>query len=391
MPRSPFATHWDLDPSVTFLNHGSFGAAPRAVLEAQNAMRARMEAQPVRFMVRELEPLLDAARDALARVVGAASEDLAFVSNATTGVSTVLGSYRLRAGDEVLTTNHAYNACKNALDLAAERAGARVVVAEVPFPLRDAQEAIDAIEACFSARTRLLLIDHVTSPTGLVLPIADLVALARARHIDTLVDGAHTVGMLPLDLERLGATYYTGNLHKWLCAPKGAGFLWVRRDRRDEVRPLVISHGANSPRTDQSRFHLEFDWMGTVDPTPYLAIPACIEFFETAITGGLAAAMKRNRELAIVARDILCAALDVAAPAPDDMIGSLAAVPMNLPRVTAEPPLFIDPLQEQLYARGIEVPVFAFAGQRLLRVSTQLYNDASEYRDLATQVRLLAR
>jgi isopenicillin-N epimerase len=388
--REPFL----LDPEWDFLNHGSFGACPRAVLDVQADLRQRMEHQPVRFLDNEHEALLDGARRALAAFVGADPEGLAFVPNATTGVNAVLRSLPLGPGDALLVTDHAYGACRNALDDAAVRAGARVVVARIPFPLADPAEVVDAVLGAVVPGTRLALIDHVTSPTGLVLPVAGIVEALQFRGIDALVDGAHAPGMVPLDVRALGAAYYTGNCHKWLCAPKGAGFLWVRPDRRDGVRPVVISHGATSRRTDRSRFLLEFDWVGTGDPTAFLSVPAAIGFMGTLLPGGWPALMGRNRALALRARDILCAALDVPPPCPDAMIGSLAAVPLpdrpdGRPR---RPPLFLDPLQEALQERTrIEVPVMAWPAppRRLLRVSAQAYNAPDQYVRLADTVRRL--
>lgn len=374
---------WRLDPRVTFLNHGSFGACPRRVLDFQRALRERIERQPVRFFIREFEPMLDAARRALAAFVGADARDVVFVPNATSGVNTVLRSLRLRRGEELLVTDHAYNACRNALDFAAERSGARVVVAAIPFPLRSAGEVLGAVLDRVNRRTRLALVDHITSPTGLVLPIGPLVKALEARGVDALVDGAHAPGMVPLDLDGLGAAYYTGNGHKWLCAPKGAGFLHVRRDRQGLIRPLTISHGANSPRKDRSRLLLEFDWTGTADPSALLSIPEAIRCVGSLRPGGWPEVMRRNRRLALAGRRILCAALGAARPCPDAMIGSLASVP--LPPGADAPPA-IDPLQDRLWARHrIEVPVVPWPvpPKRLIRISAQLYNSLPQYRRLA--------
>src|SRR5688500_7759821 len=279
------ARHWLLDPSVTFLNHGSYGACPRPVLDAQAEWRERMEREPVRFMGQELEGLLDAALARVAAFLGAQPEDLAFVPNATTAINTVLRSHELGPADEILTTDHEYNACLNAIDEVCRVRGGRMVVARVPFPLASAGEVVDAIAGAVSPRTRLAVISHVTSPTGLIFPIERLISTLADRGVDTLIDGAHAPGMVPLDLDAVGAAYYAGNAHKWLCAPKGTGFLHVRRDRQAGVRPLVISHGANSPRTDRSRFRLELDWVGTADVTGYLAIPAALDFVGSLLPG----------------------------------------------------------------------------------------------------------
>ena len=376
---------WRLDPGITFLNHGSFGACPEPVLAAQAQLRAEMEGEPVRFLSRErLEARLDGARAALGAFVGANPEDLVFVPNATTGVNTVLRSLRFGDGDDLLTTDHVYNACRNALEFVARAAGARVVVAAVPFPLAGDGQVMEAVLGAVTPRTRLAVLDHVTSPTGLVLPLAELVRALAARGVDTLVDGAHAPGMVPLDLRALGAAYYVGNGHKWLCAPKGAGFLHVRRDRQAGIRPLVISHGANSPRTDRSRFRLEFDWTGTHDPTPYLAVPTALSVMEAQLPGGWPALMARNRTLALEARRMLCAALHVAPPCPDAMIGALAAVP--LPDGAAPPPPARDPAQVALFELfRIEAPVMAWPAspRRLLRISAQIYNSTKEYERLA--------
>lgn len=385
-------TLWPLDPEIVFLNHGSFGSCPRPVLATQARLRERLEREPVTFLVRELEGLLDEARAALAAFVGAQAEDLVFVPNATAGVNTVLRSLRFAPGEEILLTTHEYNACRNAADFAAAHSGARVVAVDVPFPLRDAEEIVEAVLAGLTPRTRLALLDHITSPTGLVLPIERLVRELAARDVDTLVDGAHGPGMVPLQLDALGAAYYTGNCHKWLCAPKGAAFLHVRRDRQPAIRPLIISHGANSARADRSRFQLEFGWTGTGDVTAPLSVPEAIRVVGAQLPGGWPEVMRRNRELALLARWQMCQTLQVPPPCPDAMIGALAAVPLP-PSPPTEPPdprLWMLPLQDRLLARHrIEAPVIPWPAwpRRLLRISAQLYNAAPHYAALCGALR----
>jgi isopenicillin-N epimerase len=383
------ARHWTLDPGIDFLNHGSFGACPRPVLEAQAELRARMERQPVQFLARELEGLFDEARGALAAFVGADPDDLAFVPNATSGANTVIRSLVLQPGDELLTTDHAYNACRNALAWHEPR-GVQVTVARVPWPISRPEQVVDAVLGSVTPRTRLLLLDHVTSPTGLILPVRELVSRLDERGIDTLVDAAHAPGMLPLDLRALGAAYYTGNCHKWLCAPKGAAFLHVQRDRQAGIRPLTISHGANAQRPERSRFRLEFDWTGTDDPTPFLCVPHAIRFLGGLLPGGWPELMQRNHGLALRGRTLLCNALGVPPPAPDEMLGSLASVP--LPDYSG-PPLrgaWWHPLQKVLLERHrIEVPAMVFPAlpKQLVRISAQAYNSEEQYARLASALK----
>jgi isopenicillin-N epimerase len=381
-----FARHWTLDPDVIFLNHGSFGACPKPVLEAQGELRARLEREPVDFMAREWEPRMDEARHALAKFVGADPEGLAFVSNATGGVNTVLRSLGFAAGDEILVVDQGYNACQNAARFVAERSGARVVVAHVPFPLTRPEQVKDAILERVTPKTRLALVDHVTSATGLVLPIEAVVRDLNERGVDTLVDGAHAPGMVPLDLDAIGAAYYTGNCHKWMCTPKGSALLYVRKDRQEGVHPLVISHGANANRQDRSLFRLEFDFTGTQDPTPWLVIPEAIRFMGSLLPGGWDELRARNHALALRARAILCEALGVAAPAPESMIGSLATVPLPRGATSGLRPLAIDPIMATLFDQHrIEVlaSVWPAAPGRVLRVSAQIYNEESQYVRLA--------
>jgi isopenicillin-N epimerase len=384
--------YWLLDSEVAFLNHGSFGACPTPVLEAQQRFRAQLEREPLRFFMREYEALLNGARRELAAFVGADAEELAFVPNATTGVNAVLQSLSFRPGDELLTTNLEYNACRNALDFVASRTGARVVVAQVPFPVESPQEVVEAVLGRISSRTRLALLDGVTSKTGLVMPIQALVSQLADAGIETLVDGAHAPGMVPLNLHEIGAAYYTGNCHKWMCAPKGAAFLYVRREKQAEIRPLTISHGANSRRRDKSRFQLEFDWTGTDDPTAYLCIPEAIRFLGSLLPGGWAELMAQNRAKARLARQLLCEALGVSPPCPEEMVGAMAVVPLPDALFFAEElgqvrqwPVLQDILWERFQ---IEVPVNEWGEpfKQMLRVSAQLYNSREQYEYLAASL-----
>lgn len=399
------STHWAHDPGVCFLNHGSFGSTPRVILSVQRELQDQMEREPVRWFVEELEGRLDEAREVMARFVGCDAEDFAFVPNATAGVNTVLNALAWRAGDEIVATTHEYNACMNACRVAVDgvkHVGGKFVTVEVGFPVSDASEIERAVLGAVTERTRLVLLSHVTSPTGLVMPVKRIVDALNARGVDTLVDGAHAPGSVELDVRSIGCAYYTGNFHKWLCAPKGSAFLSVRRDRQEGMNPLVVSHGYNATRTDRSRFRLQFDYVGTSDVTSYLATPACIDFLSSLVPertiGGV---MARNRELCLRGRNVLCEALGVAPSAPDDMIASLAAValPSHPPDVQARldqrPTRYVDAMQDRLIERfGIQVPVFRAPGvngpdgrpARILRMASMLYNSPEQYAYLAKAV-----
>lgn len=375
---------------LTFLNHGSFGACPQPVRDRQRAVQDQLERDPVWFMVGELEELLDGSRAALASFLGAHTADLAFVTNATAGVNAVLRSFPFQPGDQILTTDHAYNACANALRFVAERAGAELVVVNIPFPIQSPQQVLDAIDAAVTPRTRLAMIDHITSSTGLVLPVDAIVASLEDRGVRVLVDGAHAAGMVPLNLNALGASYYSGNCHKWLCAPKGAAFLHVREDLRDTVRPISISHGANVEDPTRSRFHLEFDWCGTFDPSPWIAVETAIKVMSEAF-GGWPAIMESNRKNALSGQAMLCECLGIDRPAPASMIGSLASVPLgNLGDEKSALKYVPAPLSVTLRnAYNIEVPVFPWPAwpDLLLRISMQQYNELSDVERLCDALR----
>ena len=379
---SRFRRHWPLAPGTVFLNHGSFGACPTPVLQLQAELRRQLEAEPVQFLWRRYEERLQPARQALAGFVHARPADLAFLTNATTGVNAVIRSLKLRRGDEVLTTNQDYNACRNALAETVRRAGAKLVVADVPFPLRSAAEITDAILRAVTRRTRLAMIDHVTSNAALVFPIRAIIRELEARGVDTLVDGAHAPGMVPLNLHDLRPAYYTANLHKWVCAPKGAAFLWAREDKQAGLQPAVISHGNNRPRPGFTPFQDRFDWAGTFDPTAWLCVGEAIRFMNGLVRGGWREIFHRNHTLVVAARRKLCERWGVEPPCPDHLLGSMATIALP-ERFQGLPPAGkIDTEQLRLYDEfKTEVPFQRFGqpDRRWLRISAQLYNSPAEY------------
>lgn len=382
-PHTPI-DRWALSPDVKHLNHGSFGGCPLDVIEAADAWRERLEAAPMQFFVLDWQTEIDRARDALATFLRAPGERLAFVPNATTGVAIALASSQIAAGDELITTSHAYRACKNQLDRLAAARGARVVVVPIALPF-DADAFAAAFTAAITARTKLALLDHITSPTALRLPLDRLLAPLAARGVQIIVDGAHAPGQIALDVGAqldAGVTWYTGNSHKWLCAPKGTGFL-VAAASAPPLQPVITSHGASAEYGPANRFHAELDWMGTHDPTPHLTVPTAIATIAE-LANGWAHVVARNHALAIELRDRLVAALDASVLGPEDAIGTMAAVPITLPPNTK--PLA---LEQQLLRDGWEIPIVDFAGGALVRISAHLYNHAEEADALAAKLRSL--
>ncbi|HSK05337.1 MAG TPA: aminotransferase class V-fold PLP-dependent enzyme [Kofleriaceae bacterium] len=385
-PVSPIA-RWALDPSIVHLNHGSFGGCPRAVLDDAAAWRARLEAAPMRFLVLDWQRELDRARAALAAFVRAPADRLAFTPSATAGVATALHAYapRLAAGDELLTTDHAYRACRNQLERLAAARGLGIATVAVPLPF-DAGALIERTAAAITPRTRLALLDHVTSPTALRLPLEALIAPLAARGVAIVVDGAHAPGQLDLDVGALlagGVTYYAGNNHKWLCAPKGSGFLVAAAGA--PVLPLVTSHGATAAYGPPNRLHAELDWPGTHDPAPHLAVPAAIAAV-AAEGGGWPAVLAHNHALALELRARFVDALGGGPPgappiAPADSLGAMVAIPVALPP-GAEPLA----LERQLLTDGWEVPIVDFTGGPLVRLSAHLYNHADQAAALAEKL-----
>lgn len=363
-----------LDPAVTYLNHGAFGATPRSVLAAQRQWQAALERNPTRFQEVEREPALDRAIARVGALVGARPADLVFVDNATTGANAVLQSFPLSPGDEVLVLGHAYPAVRHAVEVIADRVGARVTVAPIPIPLEDGEQVVDAVRRALSGATRLAVLDHVTSGSALVMPIARLVEVCRARGVPVLVDGAHAAGAIPLDLEVIGADFYTGNLHKWAFAPKGTGFLHVAEHRQSDLQPPVLSHPSEDWR---GAFH----WQGTTDPSAWLASSAGIDFLQ-----GLGPEADAYRhELVSAATALLADAWGTLRPFPPELHGTMAVLeaPGGLQGTREEARALSRRLRE---AHAIEVAVFPWGGRCWVRISAQVYNGLEDYARLARAI-----
>ena len=380
--RSNLGRHWNLKESTIFLNHGSFGACPIAVLDYQNKLRNELESDPVNFFDVTSKQLWAEALEVFSDFINADKEGLVFVPNATSGVNTVLRSLDLKEGDEIIVLDHTYQACWNTVDFVTNRSNAKTVIAELPYPIENSEQIIQTILKYTTERTKIALIDTVTSPTGIRLPFEEIVEQLQSKGIDVLLDAAHGPGIVPLDLEKLQAAYVTGNAHKWLCTPKGAAFLHIREDKRNQIHPLSISHGASVEGNTDEKIRLEFDWTGTQDITPWLCIPKSIEFISSLVEGKWSQIMKHNTELAINARNLLLDALDTPKLCPDSMIVGLSAVVLPEANIPITSVLEPDPLHTLLYEKyNIQVPVFGWPhhNRRYLRTASYLYNSIEEY------------
>ena len=360
------------DQSILYLNHGAFGGTPKELLDEQHRLRLIMESEPVDFLVRNNEARWFEAIAPVARFLNADVDGTVFVHNATAGVNAVLQSFPWRDGDEILTTNHRYDAVRSALDYSASRWGVRVVEAEVAYPLKSGDDFIDAIAAAITPSTRMLVIDHITSPTALITPIEALVQLARERGIVTLVDAAHSPGHVDVDIDALNPDFWVGNLHKWLCAPKGCAVLYVSVPYREVIHPGVISYGYGGG------LHKEFSWVGTLDPTPWFCAPLAIEMHED--QGGAEFRAAHHR-LVQRGREVVASAIDFDLPHPDDpsLYGAMASI--LLPCDTVEAEALFAALRN---IDKIEVPIFIWDNRAWLRISGYAaFNTPDQYVILA--------
>lgn len=375
--------HWSLDQNITFLNHGSFGAAPTVILQKQNELRTRLEAEPIRFMLREFIELYYSSLEKLAEFVGAKSSSLTFIKNATMGVNTIFHSLNFKEGDEILIHSHAYGACVNAIRWYSEKQKFKIAVADVPFPIKSEDEVVEAFVNAVTPKTKLAMIDHITSATGIIFPVERIVKELQGRGVEVLVDGAHAPGQLHLELDKLGAEYYVGNCHKWICSPKGSALLYVREDKRNLISPLQISHVFDAPVSEERKWNGQFFWPGTDDYTAYCCVGDAIDFFESNFEGGWKQIRITNRELALRARKYIAEKIGTPLPSPDSMISNLANIYIGGAELPAYGFNYITPLQEKLFTEyKIEVPVFIFnrsQPRQWVRISTQLYNSMEQY------------
>jgi isopenicillin-N epimerase len=359
-----------LRPDVVFLNHGSFGACPRPVFEAYQAWQLELERQPVEFLGRRFEGLMRQARELLAVFVGADADELVYVPNVTTGLNAVIRSLPLEEGDEVLSTDHEYGALDRTWRFICRKRGARYIRQPVPLPIESAGQVVESIWSGVTPRTRVLFVSHITSPTAVILPVAELVRRAREASILTVIDGAHAPGQIPLGLKALGADFYSGNCHKWMCAPKGSAFLYARREMQHLVEPLVVSWGWESEKPGPSKFIDEQEWQGTRDIAAYLSVPAAIRFMAEQDWSRV---QHECHELVVYARERMGELTGLPPITPDSpqWFAQMAALPI--------PHCDLDVLKRRLYDEfHIEIPTVEWNGRHFLRLSIQGYNTREE-------------
>ncbi|MGJ8636642.1 MAG: aminotransferase class V-fold PLP-dependent enzyme [Phycisphaerales bacterium] len=384
----PIIDQFVIDRDVVYLNHGSFGACPKTVLDAQSAHRLDAERELVRFYVQDSWGKIDRSRNALADLTNCQPRDIVFVHNATTGVATVLKNLDLQAGDELLVTDCEYKACLNNFQKTAAKSGATIRSVTIPWPIKSEDQVIDAVMSGVTKNTKIALLSLITSSTGIRLPIEKLIPMLKEQGVETLLDAAHGPGCVPQDIEGWGAAYTTGNAHKWLCAPKGAAFLHVREDLQEGFEPLVISNDAMdldaaAEKTGRSAFNHAFDYAGTDDVSMYLTIADSIDWLTHAHPDGIDGLMERNRAMCLAARDLICEAIGVNPPVPESMLGPLSTI--DLPKTSLSAREIKQKLMDDY---KIQVPVWGTpSGSVAVRISVQVYNSIEQYEYLASSLK----
>lgn len=380
---SKYINRWPLlKKDVVYLDHGAFGGLPKDTMDRHGEIRNWIESDPHDFYERHYVETLTRSKEALAEFLGVTSGELVLLPGATHALNVVIKSQKFNPGDEILTTNQAYSSCHSVMDYVAKRDGAKLVIAVLPFPAVSEEQIFDSIIECVTERTKFAVIDHIPSRTAMILPIKKIVTELEKRGITTLVDGAHAPGMVELDIGDINAPYYVGNCHKWMCAPRGIGFLYVRSDYLEKAKPLVVARSAHL--REATILEHSFDWLGTNDASVYLTLPAAIEFLKTVVPGGHQGLIKRNHDLAIQARNLVCDRLGIAYPLPDHMVGSMISIP--LPDSIGPPVVGHLPLQLLLWEKyRIEIPVYAWPAhpKRVIRFSVQAHNSLEQYEWLA--------
>jgi isopenicillin-N epimerase len=381
---------WPLDPTGAYLNHGTVGVTPLRVMEAQRQIRDEIERHPSRFLLREAagrfatstssKSRLRQAADRVAAFLGARGEDLVFVDNVTAGANAVLRSFPFEPGDEILVSDLGYGGVTRAAMFAVRTRGAVVRTVEVPWPF-GAERIADALVEAAGPRTRLAIVDHVSSGSALVLPVASIAERLKERGVPLLVDGAHAPGAIPVDIPSLGVDWYVANLHKWAWAPRSTGILWTRPERQADIHPAVISWGLDEGYT------AEFDWVGTRDLTPYLASTAALDLLDE---WGGAAVREYNHSLAWRAGHYLAERWGTTFDVPEAMIGTMAALPLPEAwgRTAEEARAVRDSL---LFDHGIEVQMHDWRGRLWIRVAAQIYNDMDDIERLAAAMQAVQR
>ncbi len=380
---NPRINEWLLDKSTIFLNHGSFGACPIEVFNKYQQWQKLIEQQPVKFFMYTLREELYSAKKILSSFLNVQTDDLVFVQNATEGVNTVLHSIQWQHDDEILITNHIYPACRNAIQFYANRFGVKVKEVQILFPLNSNDEIIQTIIDTITNKTRLILLDHIASPTGLLFPIKEI-RQQISNDILILVDGAHAPGAISLDINELGVDFYTGNCHKWMCSPKGAGFLWIQAKHQDYIYPINIS----LINTVSESFNERFFWRGTQDPSAWLSIPAAISFLNKISNNNINTFINQNIKMNRKMREIVSQQLQIPMLCPNEMIATMSAIPIYSNSSETHNNT-IDPMQEWLMQKyNIEVPIFNWANEayKLLRFSYFAYNDETQYITLANAI-----